>query len=536
MKKNVISLMSLVLLAGLVSLTSCKKDNTGDGSQFYATMEQCADHYGKTVLNGSMLNWTSADQVRIYGTAGSGLYTAQPQSPATNAVFNNVSGRSGEAPYYAIYPASIATAANSVTLPATQVTEDGSLTDYPMYAESTDNHLAFKNLCGLLKLHLTKANTSISSITITASSEINGNYSVNYNGGNPTLIYVSDGSNTTTLTCTTAQASDNGRDFYVYLPAGSYSNLSIIIADNQGMACTKSTNTGVMVNVYRSQYTAISLGENDLVFRPIGSKGGLFTINEDGDQVWFSQGNLQYQASTDTWRFADNQWDYVGGEVDDDAYVGTVSGSNNNLISTTYSGWIDLFGWGTGDNPTLHTRNNDDYSTFVDWGSNAISNGGNIANLWRTPTLIEMSYVFNNRTNSTNLGTANARYAKGKVNNIYGVILFPDNYTHPTGVAVPTGINSTFSEGWGSNNYSLTQWSEMEEAGAVFLPAAGQRMRAHINYGAYQNANVAKGHYWTNASWMGYGGCLFFESINFSLSYNSSCYLGHSVRLIQDNN
>lgn len=41
----------------------------------------------------------------------------------------------------------------------------------------------------------------------------------------------------------------------------------------------------------------------------------LFTINHNGDQVYFSQGNLQYQASTNTWRFAENQWDFVGDSV-----------------------------------------------------------------------------------------------------------------------------------------------------------------------------------------------------------------------------
>ena len=45
---------------------------------------------------------------------------------------------------------------------------------------------------------------------------------------------------------------------------------------------------------------------------PQGAIDGLFTINSNGDQVYFSQGNLQYQASTNTWRFATNQWDYVG--------------------------------------------------------------------------------------------------------------------------------------------------------------------------------------------------------------------------------
>ena len=31
----------------------------------------------------------------------------------------------------------------------------------------------------------------------------------------------------------------------------------------------------------------------------------------DSTKVHFSQGNLQYQASTNTWRFAEHQWDYV---------------------------------------------------------------------------------------------------------------------------------------------------------------------------------------------------------------------------------
>lgn len=50
----------------------------------------------------------------------------------------------------------------------------------------------------------------------------------------------------------------------------------------------------------------------------------------DSTKVYFSQGNLQYQASTNTWRFAEHQWDYVG--------------NDNENISEKYAGWIDLFG------------------------------------------------------------------------------------------------------------------------------------------------------------------------------------------------
>ena len=73
---------------------------------------------------------------------------------------------------------------------------------------------------------------------------------------------------------------------------------------------------------------------------------GGFTINEDGDKVIFSQGNLQYQASTGTWRFAENQYDYVGNATLGNVYENGVK-CNNALISDSYTGWIDLFGWGT---------------------------------------------------------------------------------------------------------------------------------------------------------------------------------------------
>ena len=78
---------------------------------------------------------------------------------------------------------------------------------------------------------------------------------------------------------------------------------------------------------------------------PDGALPGLFSVSAT-QRVYFSQGNLQYQASTDTWRFAEHQYDYVG--------------SDNRSISSTYSGWIDLFGWGTGSNPTLSSQNNED--------------------------------------------------------------------------------------------------------------------------------------------------------------------------------
>ena len=77
---------------------------------------------------------------------------------------------------------------------------------------------------------------------------------------------------------------------------------------------------------------------------PDGVLPGLFSVSATR-QVRFSQGNLQYQASTNTWRFAEHQYDYVGTQTADryGNYGGNVSGSDNRSISSTYSGWIDLF-------------------------------------------------------------------------------------------------------------------------------------------------------------------------------------------------
>lgn len=519
MKKNITSLKtlaSLVSVAALLSFTSCQKENTqGNVTQFRATMEDCTAT--KTELSGTALNWVGGDQIAVYGTAGCGIYSATPQTPATVAVFDNVSGETGDGPFRAFYPTTLTTDGVNITLPATQSYVEGSINEFPMYAESSNNQLAFKNLCGVLKLHLTKAGVNISSITVTAASEINGTWSVDYNSGDPELDYSANGTNATTLTCPTAQSIAEGKDFYIYLPEGSYSGLQIDMTTDDNRYCVKTANT--TISVTRSQYTLITLGENNLTFRPIGSKGGLFTVgvvNQDTIKVWFSQGNLQYQASTDTWRFAENQYDYVG--------------DGNSNISATYSGWIDLFGWGTGDNPTLSSTDYTDYGTFVDWGSNAIINGGNAANSgWRTLSSAEWTYVFNTRENNTNLGTANARYAKGKVNNVQGMILFPDGYTHPTSINVPLGINATGSTGWNRNNYTLAQWGEMEAAGAVFLPAAGYR------YGSSVIFVGSDGWYWSSTPYIRDAYQLLFHGYSLNASYYSSPCQGFSVRPVRDN-
>ena len=163
---------------------------------------------------------------------------------------------------------------------------------------------------------------------------------------------------------------------------------------------------------------------------------------------------------------------------------------------------------------------------LVDWGTvPGIGTG------WRTLSNNEWVYLFNTRSASTVNSVADARYAKGKVNEVYGIILFPDTYTHPTGVALPVGINQVGNAGWNGNNYSAADWTAMETAGCVFLPATGYREGTSVqsagsscSYRSSTRANTESVNY------------VYFTATSLGVSTTNYGYYGQCVRLVKDAN
>ena len=246
---------------------------------------------------------------------------------------------------------------------------------------------------------------------------------------------------------------------------------------------------------------------------PIGALDGLFSVSAT-QTVYFSQGNLQsnlqmYLPEESIWRFAENQWDFEENQWWD----------FEDLLGI----WIDLFGWGTGNNPTNSSTNNGNYSSFSDWGNNPIINGGNTASQWRTLTQQEWDYVFNTRTTSSGI-----RYAKAKVNDVNGVILLPDDWSSST-----YSLNNTNSSNsnYSSNVISAAQWYALENEGAVFLPAAGGRNGTNpYNVGTL-------GYYWSSTYDSNNNNNAYFVLFNnVSLITDCSDYRcrGRSVRLVCD--
>lgn len=229
---------------------------------------------------------------------------------------------------------------------------------------------------------------------------------------------------------------------------------------------------------------------------------GLFTVSADV-QVRFSPGNLQYQPSTNLWRFATEQTETIVWQ--------------SNFAKYHYKGWIDLFGWGTGMNPTNFSLRNQDYS-FVDWGSfcGLPTNGGK---RWRVLSMDEWTYLLSKRPNARRL------YAIAYINMQYGLILLPDNWKCPKGVWVKPGPKEDQA-----NWYTLEQWAKLQAAGAVFLPAEGKRVGTELQ------GSASCCHYWTSTASTKKNDQALYLLLNAFVPSGQTAdkHYGFSVRLVQE--
>ena len=217
------------------------------------------------------------------------------------------------------------------------------------------------------------------------------------------------------------------------------------------------------------------------VEKPLVTKNltGRFSVSEN-ESIIFAQGNLRYKVPSNTWQFADNQYDMLD--------------ERNKNASSTYNGSIDLFGFGTSGvaaQPWEISKVVADYAvpseitgtiagTDYDWTHyNTILNSG--GHTWRLLSAAEWEYLLNTRENAVE------RRGQARVDGIKGTIFLPDNWTCPEGLTFTPNPNN-----FTANVYTEAKWEQMETAGAVFLPATGYR---------YGTSLVAQGignaFYWT---------------------------------------
>ena len=262
---------------------------------------------------------------------------------------------------------------------------------------------------------------------------------------------------------------------------------------------------------------------------------GAFSVSAD-KQVRFSRGNLQYTQSTQTWSFAEHQYDMLGTDNVDGGTVQINSDygyyyKNGNTLADK----IDLFGWsgstGSAKWGIATSQSNSDYSgDFVDWGTNTI--GTDAPNTWRTLTYDEWYYLRWTRTNADQLiGVARINLNADGTKYANGLILLPDTWTCPAGVTFKSGFSDTYSVQAYADYQTLTlaDWQKLEAAGAVFLPASGRR------YGSDVDTVQGGGYYWSATPYDSDYALVFgFYSYEANTLSHWLRYYGRAVRLVQD--
>ena len=487
-RTNTFFIMAALLLAGISTIVSCTKDDEQpvEGKTYHMTVtaSKGGDNTKDLTINGNTISatWAVGETVTVYNvTKGADLTgTLAAQSSGDNTTLKgDLTGTIEEgdelllkfcSPDYSMQQGTLAYIASHCDYAEATVTV-ASVAGGEITARG---NAAFVNKQAIVKFSLMD---SVSGTAINAS----------------------------------ALSVSVGDTIYAAVPASATNVLYVALPGISGKAVTLSAKVGdqwynktqANVTFVNGQYYTVAAK-----LKPKGMLPGTFSVS-DSKKVHFSQGNLQatYDGSSWTWAFADNQYGRAAGNTKVTATSPYISGE----------GTVDLFGWvggsstfdgvaqygitsSTATNNINGYGNNSTENLKFDWGTLAIRNGGNTSNCgWHTLTggydeSAEWKYLFNSRSTSTS-------YAKAHLFcTTYGVILFPDNYTHPTGVAAPTGVNATGNTSWNANTYTDVEWAKMEAAGAVFLPAAGYRHESSVrdlDYGYYWssttgNKNIAR--------------------------------------------
>lgn len=521
-----LTVLAATMISSLLLLTGCEKEVENaalpEGAMKISAEASQTNDGTKTTVNNLLVNWQDGDAVNFNGN----------EIPvAISDGIPYLMNVDNSAAMYAGFPAgimSVSGSAISINYPNTYEYEtSGGLQklDLPMvaYAAAGSNELYFRHANSTIEVRV-KNNFGttyiLDSITLVSSDHaISGTATLNPQTLEVTYPSATEANKKVSMTFGSGLSISNGTIQKVQIPVvpaviGEYTtNLTIRIAGRP--ASTIAFNNGKVDAAVRFVYV------NSATIRPTRAKvlPAPCTMNtsvlamkkiyptfsvSSTKKVYFSKGNLQYIASSNTWQFASAQTEVIG--------------AANSNISGSYSSPIDLFGWGTGTNPTNTSTDNSDYSTFNEWGDRTLYGSTS----WRTMTLTEWEYLLSSRGGNM--------FAKVIIDGSKrGVIIFPDNYTPSVSFS---NINNATSD---YTSVSSSEWTNLEAGGCIFLPATGARTGIGMT-----GSTSTQGNYWTRTDY----NSNFSRCVNFYTSYfrfgnsgtNNNRSQGNAVRLVQDAN
>jgi hypothetical protein len=521
------------MLAGVAALaSSCVKEPIQENNEEFRPGSVCVtasmDPETKATIAESdgAFRFSSGDAIMIFD--GTAVKSGTTTSTESSGSFAMEDGFNAEGSGYAGFPASLVsgiTASGVVfTLPTSYEyaavggsDPDAAKVPVPMIGTYTGgNTVSLKQAGALIRFRVT--NVAAGSLTFTFPTNVTGTLGTAIttpSGTNDGILAANLSSAGKTITVTGVPETTSGNYIFITLPVPTGTATAGIKVFNNGSS-RMSAPTGSSTGLSRASgyKLGVYLGDNQ------GAKGGLFTVNASGDQVYFSQGNLQAVCTsadddpdtqeTWTWRLATNQYDYVG----DEAGNNTIDGNG----SVSAPGTVDLFGWST--DATYYGINNsesaNDYSgSFRDWGA-LIGSG------WRTLSKDEWNYIIVSRTGAA------TKYGFATVCDVNGIIILPDEFTDPMKNGGDGAFKGSSTKDWDANIYtSGPNWDAMESAGAIFLP--------HVGYRSGNSVIPISSPYWSSTSSDGDKAWrLVFNNNIAETDDNNHRNFGYSVRLVRD--
>ncbi|MBR0073638.1 MAG: hypothetical protein IJP95_07350 [Bacteroidales bacterium] len=353
----------------------------------------------------------------------------------------------------------------------------------------------------------------------------------------------------------------NGADVYVILPPMTRKQLTMKIYNDEGYY-TQKTAAAISLarnHIYTTTVDDITFDATDPYFSVSPTKKVVFS---PGNLQWSPSGTHNTAAATGvagTFRFAPNQWDFIGADNEN-----IVNIDQSNVSASTYTGWIDLLGWGTsgyhnasdihcthwqpyhysaqdlhedenynlyGYGPSVNMADPDlvGTSAYYDWGIyndiyNPSTGNTDVYGTWRLLSYLEWDYLAYRRTTASGI-----RFAKATVNGIAGLLLLPDQWKSSIYTLVDC---NTRTSSYSSNVITLADWRMLESRGCVFLPGACYR-----DNNVFMRAYETDGYYWlsTHLDATGQHAYRFvFSNIAVDDNYNGNRYRGESVRLVKE--
>lgn len=495
--------------------------------------------------------WDAGDKVAMHASNGEYYVTEELGSGGTGTCTFTISYPQGcVRDAFAIFPSSIVSATEvnygqgsqslDVMLPDSYSLSQisGTKTPCPMSATNEPGSgWVFKQLCGLLRLTVNAIPEETSYLKIDFHQYVSGIFSIpspvepgtstiavqNASGSNSTVITVTDFPDAADATCT----------LNIPLPIATYDIVDITAYDSDDKALLSSTRR--IRSEYDPSYTASRAHGKKLTAtlvsfsvsstkKVIIAPGNLVAKVDNSSPKRVGDGDV-YSASK--WYFADHQYDFNeddeldGAHTICDHFTWIGAGTSDQTLKESYG----LYSSSTLD---YYSATSEDILAN-DWGKNVIclssaSESSYPSDTWRTPRDDSgdgWSFLFIYRS------TSGGRFAKATVADKAGVIIFPDNYSHPSGVDDLQQIDDKTAD-FEINKYDEVAWEAMEAAGCVFLPGAGRRIDIEL-------FNPGEGYYWMKSSKKvecAFASCFDDHSCYFTGGMHR--YYGCSVRLVRD--